>query len=467
MSSAEDTDPPHPPSGAPEPGEYHEALSREERLVRLIREIEQAAGGLAEGVSGEEATGESQEHSRKPDGPEALRDAARRWSGELDLVRRGSGEPVGSRSPNQNREEHLQRLLAEKDAELRTLRVAAAGRELDLQREHATESRRQQEEIASLKQRLAEAEETSSAARDEELREVKRLAYERESELRRASAEKLSEAKRDAERRISALRAQREADNRSLTQTHATERARKQEELESLRLRRLSETRVYGSRLEELARDSAGVRTSLEEAVAKLREKHEAERARLAERVEVLEEELEEQEAITVGLLAELGYLRGGHRHPELPGSPGSAGELEKKEERPRDENQYRTHKVQEVLRELREMGEVRSPGDLLGEGLTLFNESEHVNVIRAICKSLGEPEVYATLEDRSGTTIITLLWAGMNWRRYVSEPRAADGPKVYLAGYGEGDHQPPLPEPGPNARLDAQGLLALGVRPL
>jgi hypothetical protein len=399
---------------------------------------------------------------------ETFRQAARRWSEKLERVRQQHEDSATPRETEQRDREHLaslERVLAEKDAELRALRSAAAERELDLQRDHAAESRRQREEIASLKKRLAESEAASGGARDEELREVKRLAYERESELRRASAEKLSGIEQDSERRLSALRAQREADNRSLIERHVSETAARDEEIQSLRLRRLSEARVYGERIEELARERAEERTSLEEAVAKLREKHEAERARLRDRVEALEEELEEQESITVDLLEELGYLQGGEVRHELSGpseSPSPADELEvAHQERPRQVI------IRNVLRELRE---ARTPGDLLREGLALFNDSEHVKVMAAVCKSLGEPEVHAELEDRLGTTTITLIWTGLVWRRYVSEPRAAEEPKVYLASYGDGGTAPLLPEPGPNspnARLDARGLLALGVRPL
>lgn len=366
---------------------------------------------------------------------EDLRQAARQWSEKLERVRLAPAETESSHENGEPEyEEHLrqwerlERLLAEKEAELRALRGAAAGRELDLQREHSAESRRQREEIASLKKRLAEAETSSGAAREEELREVKRLAYERESELRRTSAQKLSETEKDAERRISALREQREADNRSLVERHAREKARREEELQSLRLRRLSEGRVYESRIEELARERAEERTSLEEAVAKLREKHEAERARLRERIESLEEALDEQESITVGLLGELGYLHGQDhtsQNPELSGRWRPAGELEAAHQ-PDSQNGIR-ESLWEALRELRQAA---TPGDLIRDGLAAFNESEHARVMGAVCKSLGEPSVYAALEEQhgGGTTAITLLWTGAAWRRYVVEPRAEGG---------------------------------------
>lgn len=296
------------------------------------------------------------------------------------------------------------------------------------------------------------------------MRQVKRRAYERERELQRAHAEKLSETESASERRISALRAQREADNRSLIDRHAAEKARRDQELESLRLRRLSEARAYGGRIEELARERAGERTSLEEAVAKLREKHEAERARLQERVESLEEALEEQESITVGLLGELGYIQRPAGLAAPPKDRSSGSELEVASDSVSGNGKG---KIDRALRELRG---VAASGNLLRESLALFNATEHAKVVEAISKSLGEPEVYAVLESRgesvpARTPAITLVWPGVGWRRYVSEPRSTAEPLVYLAG--QGDDEPESPLPSPNARLDGRGLLSLGLRPL
>lgn len=461
MSSERDTDPPRLPYALTRAVEGREGHAQ--ALARLVAEMEREALHGPSGGYGRGFLRPTLARRRERAELEGLRQAARRWSRELERLREGYEESRDSPAKPQirgEREEHLERALAERDAELRALRGAAANRELDLQREHDAEARRQHEEIASLKKRLGEAESGSGGARDDELREVKRLAYERERELRRAHAEKLSESEQKAERSISALRAQREADNRSLIERHAAEKARRDEELESLRLRRLSEARVYGGRIDELARERAEERTSLEEAVAKLREKHEAERARLQERVESLEETLEEQESITVGLLGELGYVHRPDRSPELPEAPPPRGELEiANQEGP-------GKRIHEALRELRG---IAAPGNLLREGLALFNETEHVKVVGAISKSLGEPEVYAALETHSGseTPVITLIWPDMGWRRYVSEPRSATEPQVYLAGRGDNGHRAPLTGSGPNARLDGRGLLSLGIRPL
>lgn len=461
MSFARDPDPPRRASAFPRSAEDLDEHAG--TLARLAAEMERAAQRQLSNAHSGGFPFPGLARRRERAELETLRQALRRWSGELERLRADYEESRETRTEpaaKGEREERLERALAEREAELKALRGAAANRELDLQREHDAEARRQREEIASLKQRLEVAESASGGAHDEELREVKRRAYERERDLRRTHAEKISEIEAAAERRVSALRAQREADNRSMIQRHAAEKARREEELESLRLRRLSEARVYSSRIEELALERARERTSLEEAVAKLREKHEAERARLQERVESLEEALEEQESITVGLLGELGYVHRPGGSQRLPQPPESPGGLEVSAQGDSGS------KIYEALRELRG---VAAPGNLLREALALFNETEHAKVVEAISKSLGEPAVYAALETRNGveTPAITLLWPGVGWRRYVSEPRSADEPQVYLAGQGETEDRLPLTGFEPNARLDGQGLLSLGVRPL
>jgi len=453
MPPARDTDPPDLPRAVEDTAGRADELAGE--LARLEAEMERMERAASHGLPEEapaprRARGSARGFRQQRGELEPFRRETSRWRAELARLR---GICESLREPESEGE--LERKLAEKDAELRVLREVAAGRELDLQRVHAEESRRQLEEIATLERRLEERD--SGSSRNEELREAKRLAYERERELRRAHAEKLSEVEEEAGRRISALQAQRAADNRSLAERHADQKARQEEELESLRLRRLSEFRVYGSRIEELVRERAEERTSLEEAVARLREKHEAERARLQERVDGLEEALEEQETITVGLLGELGYVYGPERTREQS-EPGTELEVSVK---------VSETGIREALRELRGQA---APANLLREGLALFNDTEHPKVVEAISKSLGEPEVYAVLEavtGDAGTPVITLVWPGMGWRRYVSEPRSESEPKVYLTGYGAEADREALPRSGPNARLDGRGLLSLGVRPL
>lgn len=53
-----------------------------------------------------------------------------------------------------------------------------------------------------------------------------------------------------------------------------------------------------------------------------------------------------------------------------------------------------------------------------------------------------------------------------MGWRRYVSDPtEGVEEPRVYLIGTGDSPEDLKPPENQPNARVDAQGRLMLGVQ--
>ena len=437
MSSAREPDYKERPDSGESPAD---------RLARLRLEVRNVAR-LAESRGANRSSFRRRRRERAE--LEALRRAVSRWAAELDLLH----EEHAAIASESGERERLENELRQKESELRALRGSAAERDLTLQREHATELQREREKNRELQQRLEAAE--SGGRREEEIREIKRASHERERELHRTHAERLRATEQEAQRRVSALQAQREADNRTLIQRHAEERATRDEQLHSLKLRRDAEARAYGERIEELAHDRTSERTSLEEAVAKLREKHEAERSRLQERIDELEELLREQEEITVELLEDLGYTR----DSALP-RPSSATEIEvSRDGSPED--------VRRALHGLRQLSE---PGNRLRAGLSLFNETEHLRVVGAICKSLGEPRIYAALQDHGGlySPTLTFVWPTMGWRRYVTEPEeSVPEPRVYLAGSGEDSAEAPVDGMQPNARLDAEGRLALGVRPL
>lgn len=435
-------------SSAREP-DHHErpdsGKSPADRLARLRLEVRNVAR-LAES-RGANRSGLRRRRSRAE--LESLRRAVSRWVAELDLLH----EENATTTSESGERERLENELRQKESELRALRGSAAERDLALQREHAAELQREREKNRELQKKLEVSE--SGSRREEEMREIKRASQERERELHRTHAERLRATEQEAQRRVSALQAQREADNRTLIERHAEERATRDEQLHSLKLRRDAEARAYGERIEELAHDRTSERTSLEEAVAKLREKHEAERSRLQERIDELEELLREQEEITVELLQELGYTR----DPAAPRKPSDKTEIEVSRGSP-----------EEVRRALSGLRQLSEPGNRLRAGLSLFNETEHLRVVGAICKSLGEPRIYAALQEHGGLHSPTLVfvWPAMGWRRYVTEPEeSVPEPRVYLAGSGEDSAEAPVDSMQPNARLDAEGRLALGVRPL
>lgn len=436
MSSARESDHHERPDSGKSPAD---------RLARLRLEVRNVAR-LAES-RGANRSGLRRRRSRAE--LESLRRAVSRWVAELDLLH----EENATTASESGERERLENELRQKESELRALRGSAADRDLTLQREHAAELQREREKNRELQKKLEVSE--SGGRREDEIREIKRASQERERELHRTHAERLRATEQEAERRVSALQAQREADNRTLIERHAEERATRDEQLHSLKLRRDAEARAYGERIEDLAHDRTSERTSLEEAVAKLREKHEAERSRLQERIDELEELLREQEEITVELLGELGYTR----DPAAPRKPSDKTEIEVSRGSP-----------EEVRRALSGLRQLSEPGNRLRAGLSLFNETEHLRVVGAICKSLGEPRIYAALQEHGGLHSPTLVfvWPAMGWRRYVTEPEeSVPEPRVYLAGSGEDSAAAPVDSMQPNARLDAEGRLALGVRPL
>ncbi len=87
-----------------------------------------------------------------------------------------------------------------------------------------------------------------------------------------------------------------------------------------------------------------------------------------------------------------------------------------------------------------------------------------------SISKALGLPKVHVGPDGGSGSSVkkpvITFVWGDMAWRRYVSDPtEGVEEPRVYLIGAG--DEPSDIDRPGlePNARMEAQGRVILGVQ--
>ena len=92
------------------------------------------------------------------------------------------------------------------EAALHALRNAAAGRELELQRDYQAVVETQQAEIEALREQVERQAREAKEARQNELRKVKSQAESRERELRRTQASKLSETSDAAERRVASSR---------------------------------------------------------------------------------------------------------------------------------------------------------------------------------------------------------------------------------------------------------------------
>jgi hypothetical protein len=138
--------------------------------------------------------------------------------------------------------------------------------------------------------------------------------------------------------------------------------------------------------------------------------------------------------------------------------------DLERRLDEAEKERQSAVEELEETLTTLRR---VSDPEQRLRAGIELFNASQHTRTVSSISKALGLPEVHAGIDDvNGGKPVLSFIWGDMDWHRYVADPtEGVEEPRVYLIGTGN--------EPGdlrsrgwnPNARMDAKGLLKLGVQ--
>ena len=396
---------------------------------------------------------------------------------------------------------------------LHALRNAAAGRELELQNDYQAVIESQQSELESLREQLEQQQRESEGTRQQELRKIKAQAENREQELRRSQASKLSETNEAADRRVASLQAQREADNRALRARHAEEIARFRREYEErlaaederrkletwaleerlgeARIQRESETRAYTARLTELEAARLAHKTSAEEDLERVVEGFGREISDLENRITALEESLEESDSLRHELEEELAEFRRRAESGEPLGTGGSRdgqeledeqngrlreldaekllaeekiADLEARLRETQEENRRNAEKLEETLESLERLSD---PERRLRDGIALFNASEHARAVASISKSLGLPRVHAALTGESpGKPVLTLAWGDMAWRRYVSDPtEGVEEPRVYLTGTGDDPSEIDGPDREPNARMDAQGKLTLGVQ--
>ena len=394
---------------------------------------------------------------------------------------------------------------------LQAIRNAAAGRELELQKDYQAVVETQQAEIESLRERLEEAAREAEGRRNDELRDFKRVAESREQELRRAQAARLNEVNESAERRISALQAQREADNQALRARHHEEIARQRREYEE-RLaaedeRRKSETwaleeriagyktqlsseaDVYRARLKELEDYRLAHQAETETNLERVVERFGGEISELEGRIAALSDSLEESETLRGRLDEQLveTLRRAEQDRPEEPGERPPQRDVEAKNgldeldarrvlaeervqaleaqlRRTREESRRNAEELEKTRESLEQL---RAPEQRLRSGISMFNASEHARTVASISKALGLPQVHAWVDDSpSGKPVLTFIWGDMAWRRYVSDPtEGVEEPRIYLTGTGDEPSEIQTPERQPNARMDAHGRLSLGIQ--
>ena len=422
-------------------------------------------------------------------------------------------------------QEALSTTVREHAEELETLRKSFAAREEELQAEHQALTEGQQAEFEARQREWEKVVQESEEQHQAKLREIKGLAENREQELKKTHSARLAETKSQADRRVDSLRSQREADNKALQARHeedlkqlrtryeermneAAERYRlelwtAQEKLEGLKLERTSEAAAYRTRLRELEAVlqseeivAGGPETSAQEtpaAEAPPREPVPAEDTqRIEEQLEELKAALSVSEGARAALARELEETRervleepsepnrNGHeqqRVSEFQTDRGTAGspdgepaadervrELEARLRESQDESRRNVEELQRARENLRRLSD---PEHRMRGGISAFNASEHARHVASISKSLGLPKIHAEMDEEAKKPVFTFVWEELAWRRYVAEPvEDLQEPRVYLLGGGDDPEEVgELARRHPNARVDAQGRLILGVQ--
>lgn len=103
-------------------------------------------------------------------------------------------------------------------------------------------------------------------------------------------------------------------------------------------------------------------------------------------------------------------------------------------------------------------------PANRLRTGIDLFNDSEHLESVSSVSRSLGQPELRVELEEgEEPAVLLTFTWRGISRRTYAANPSLeVEEPRVYLLDVGEnlsGVERNP-----PNARVGAGGRVTLGL---
>jgi len=497
-----------------------EAASSEERVATLKEEFRREREALEQRHMAEVEALKTSWEQWEEKLREGYREQEERHRAELEGMRLEVEER--KEELEQTLREELERRYSEErradderhEAALQALRDAAAGREFELQQDYQAVVESQQLEIESLREQMEQQAREAEEARKKALREVKALAESRERELRRSQSAKLSQTGEAADRRVSSLQAQREADNRALRARHAEEIARLrreyeerlaaederrkletwalEERLEEAKIQRDTEIRAYTARLTELEATRLAQKTSAEEDLERVVERFGEEISGLESRITELEETLGESERLRGELEGQLSDIRARAESGEPLEANGASREVREKDEEPdgrleeldaekllaeerisdleaqlqeaREESRRNAEELEKALESLERLSE---PERRLRNGIALFNASEHARAVASISKALGLPQVHAGLGgDPPGKPELTFSWGDMAWRRYISDPtEGVEEPRVYLTGTGDDPTEIEDPARQPNARMDAQGRLMLGIQ--
>ncbi|WP_162924484.1 hypothetical protein [Rubrobacter indicoceani] len=406
------------------------------------------------------------------------------------------------------------------------LNGASEGREADLEKNYRSVTESQQAEIESLRVEIQARNREFDEARRETAREVKNLAEKREREIKKSHTARFAESEREHERKLASLKSQREADLRALAARHEEEMARRsreyeerllaederrrqetwalEERLEDLRIQRDAEMSAYNARITELTATRRALETASEENIGRVVSGFERRVQNLELKVSTADDALRTSMVLGERIERETRGLRDrqaanrrpasvgdstaevplqadrsgeAHGHPSLEAvrikeldarrilAEERAESLEKRLRAVEEENRRRSD---ELARARRDLAKLSDPERRLRDGIALFNESEHARAASSISKALGLPRVHARIgdEDAPGKPVLTFVWEGMAWRRYVADPtEGVEEPRVYLSGTGDDPEDLSGPELRPNARMDSRGRLTLGIQ--
>ena len=387
---------------------------------------------------------------------------------------------------------------------MQTLRNAAAGRELELQRDYQAVVERQQGEIESLREELE-----SSRRNGGEAQGGAQGGQGADGETRARSEEDARGQARRGERGVGqegrALQAQREADNRALRARHAEETARLGASTRSgsrprtsagrprpgrsksgcgkHRVQRETELRAYTARLKELEAARLAQKSSAKEDLERVVERFGAEISALENRITELQEALEEADAA--------GELEAFRRDPagdeELSGPAGIARNRRRTSRKDLLTNstrrRYSPRRGPRIsrrgsrgerggppqrLRAEEAPGKPRALADperRLREGIALFNASEHASTVASISKAFGLPRVHAATDVGTQEARRHVRVGGDGLAPVRRGPHRGRGG---AQGLPHGHRRRPgrARDPSaPNARMDARGRLTLGVQ--
>ena len=103
-------------------------------------------------------------------------------------------------------------------------------------------------------------------------------------------------------------------------------------------------------------------------------------------------------------------------------------------------------------------------PANRLRVGIELFNDSEHLQAVDSVSKSLGQPEVHVALGDGDEPPVIlTFTWRDITWRTYAANPGlAVEEPRVYQMDAGE--DLSGVEREASNAHIGPDGRVLLGL---